>query len=221
MRSEINQAKCVVKNLSIIFSLIFVFTAAQAEVNVEADIQKLEENKDNSKLNYEQYKKNYNISKQNISVIKKSIKTLRAQKRSVSKNDRNIEKNKKALEKMKVKVISYKAKEQKKQMKEVQDIEELKALLVKMETNLNLRNLNVQEYDKKIAEIVKEKLEWDEQNQDLETLRQTIVIKESEAKKEHKNWIGKKKDYRRQMGKWKSESKIARQRLKKYKKLAN
>lgn len=199
--------------------LVGFVNTAHARTDVEASLEQLKTNTDNSKANYEQYKGNMETSSANVVETTKAIKELRDQRKQLTLNQSNIEKNKAALEKMKLKLTGHKIAEQEKLKKEEVQLGEVRALLEKLEANKRQREMNLAAYEAKIQELDKEKVEWDSQRQAAAELGKEIDMKEKEVLADREKWIEKKKGYRSEALKWYKQAQVAEQTQAKFKRL--
>ncbi len=136
-------------------------------------------------------------------------------------NQGSIEKNKAALDKMKQKIASLKVAEQEKLKKEEAQIQEVKALLEKLESNKRTREMNMAAYDAKVQEIEKEKSDWDSQRQVASELTKVIDQKEAEATTEKAKWSSKKNEYHTEALKWYKQAEKSDQAQARFKRLGD
>jgi chromosome segregation ATPase len=209
------------KKLIIIVSLLVISVSVDAKTEVKVELDKLKQNTENSEHNYKQYQTNLDIVDRNIKQADSAAKELTKLKTQLNKNAQNVDKNKAALTKLETDVKALKTKEIARISKDEQQIQELKRVLDKLETNKRNRELNVQAYDKKLAEINKERGEWDQQMSQMATLQKQIDAKKKVALDEKAKWNKKRADYSSEAKKWNKEHKKAEATYNKYSRLAN
>jgi chromosome segregation ATPase len=205
----------------ILIGLAFAFstTSAWARTDVNAQIEKLKQNAENSEANYEQYKTNMDIVNKNIEQADLALKEVRTMKTNLVKNTQNVDKNKLALQKIEQDIGVLKTKEQEKITAEDKQIAEVRAILEKLENNKRLRQANVLAYEQKIEEIKKERADWDTQVQQLASLQKQLEEKEKKAADEKSSWSAKHKDYDSETKKWKAQAQNSRETYNKHKRL--
>lgn len=194
--------------LTILLSL-FSLNVVAKEVKIDVDLDQLKTNVNNSLHNYNEYKKNLEISENNKKQTSKAIESLKKQKQDLSKSSQNVDKNKQAIEKMRLQIVDYKKNEQEKLTGDLAEINKLKDVLFQLENNKKKREINIAAYDKKLAEIEKEKQEWADQVKNLGELYKTIDQKITQIEKEKTDWDKKGQSYQKQADKWKNEHKTA------------
>lgn len=213
-----NRTKWIASGILGISSL-FCFGLASAETDVEAQLQRLKTNMENSQKNYEQYRKNLDVVSQNIKESEKAIQDLKKLKLDLSANSNKVEENKKALDKAKLQVLDLKAKEKLKLEQEGKQLAELEAVMKKLQGNMKQREINLATYDAKVGEIENEKMDWDNQKKSMAELDGKISEKEKLAQVERQKWQAKKSDYSKETAKWETTKKSSSENYAKYKRL--
>lgn len=209
------------KKLIIVLSVLTISMAVNAKTEVKVELGKLKTNAENSEHNYKQYQSNLEIVDRNIKQADSAAKELTNLKTQLQKNAKNVDKNKAALVKLETDVKTLKTKEVGRISKDEQQIQALKKILDKLEANKRNRELNVQAYDQKLAEIKKERADWNKQISQMTTLQAQIDKKKSEALGEKTKWKQKRKDYASEAKKWGKENKNAKATYNKYSRLAD
>ena len=202
-----------------LLALLALTVSAHAKTDVPGALQTLKTNDENAKANFKQYDDNANIASQNIVEVTAAIKQLRDQKTQLNGSAANLNKNLAILDKMKERLQTFSKEEQAAMKKEDVQIAQLKAALGKLEANKAKREQNVQAYGEKLAEVDKEKAEWQEQHQAFASIQKELDAKESKAMAEREKWIEKRKGYRGEAAKWEKESAAADQARVKFDKL--
>lgn len=197
-------------------TLILVPAFTFANPDVEEKMQKLKTNIENSRSNEKQYRRNHETSSKNIDEINKALDALREQRVDLRLDSKNVEKNKQALEQMKQKVLGYKKEEADKLAKEEARIKEVRALLNELETLKMGREQNMTLYDQKIADIEKEKADWDVQIKTAVEIEKEINRREQDMLNERKKWTQKKDAYKLEADKWAKQASDAEVTYKKY-----
>lgn len=208
------------KKLTVILALTLFSITTHAKTNVDVEVGKLKENAENSSHNHKQYQTNLDIVERNIKQADEAGKELDRLRTQLEKNVKNVDQNKMALGKLETDIIGFKTAEQEKTKKDDQQLAELKALMEKIENNKKQRLLNIQAYDKKLAEIKNERAQWDKQVQQMADLQKQIGQKKQTAMTEKSNWTKKRSDYSSEADKWKKESDTASKQYEKYSQLA-
>lgn len=204
---------------AILASICILSTAAYAKTDVPAALQQLKTNEANAKSNHKQYEDNAEIASKNIVEVTAAIKSLRDQKVQLTNSASNLNKNLAILEKMKERLQTFNKEEQAAMKKEEAQIAQLKATLEKLEANKAKREQNVTSYNEKIAEVDREKMEWQEQHNAFASIQKELDTKEQKALVEREKWIEKRKGYRAESAKWEKESQVAEQTRVKFDKL--
>ncbi len=204
-----------------VISLGTLTLTAQAKTDVAASMEHLKKNEENAKSNKQQYETNVDISSKNIVEVTAAIKKLREQKAQLASNSQNLDKNRAVLEKMRQKLADYSKEESALLKKEEAQIAQLRSTLEKLEANKKLREENISAYQLKIAEVEKEKSDWDSQKQAFSEIQKELNTKEAKALTERDKWLDKRKGYRGEAAKWDKEAEVAEQTRVKYEKLKN
>lgn len=205
----------------IVISVLLLALNADAKTDVSGSLQQLKSNEDNAKSNKKQYEENADIASKNIVEVTAAIKQLRDQKNQLSGNAQNLEKNRAILDKMKEKLQDYSKDETAQLKKEDMEISALRATLTKLETNKKQHEENLETYKQKIADVEKEKADWDAQKQAFVAIQKELDSKEAKAMAEREKWLDKRKGYRGEASKWEKESEVAEQNRVKFDKLKN
>jgi chromosome segregation ATPase len=194
--------------------------SAFGKTDVKAGLQQLKTNETNAKANQKQYDENSDIASKNIVEVTAAIKTLREQRAQLSSNAVNLEKNRAVLTKMEEKLKAFSKTEDVEMKREAAQIAQLRATLEKLEANQKLRQANIDAYQAKIAEVEKEKSDWDQQKQAFTAIQQELDSKEKVAMQERTKWLDKRKGYRSEGDKWKKAAEVAEQHRVKFDRLA-
>jgi len=203
----------------ILSGLVAGSSAAFAKTDVKAAMQQLKTNEENAKANYKQYDENSDVASQNIVEATNAVKSVREQRAQLINNAQNLEKNLAILAKMRERLSGYKNDEALLMKKEEQQAQALRAQLERLEANRMKREQNITAYDAKIAEVDKEKADWDQQKSAFTSIHKELDGKEQKALGEREKWIEKRKGYRGEAAKWEKESQVAEQQRVKYEKL--
>lgn len=199
--------------------LALVSFAAFAKTDVKAGIETLKTNEANAKANQKQYEENSEVASKNIVEVTAAIKTLREQRTQLNGNAQNLEKNRAILAKMEEKLKEFAKGEETEMKREAAQIVQLQAALDKLTANQKTRQSNLETYQQKLAEVEKEKADWDSQKQAFVAIQKEIDGKETKALAEREKWLEKRKGYRGEADKWKKESEIAENHRVKFDKL--
>lgn len=205
--------------LTALIALTTVSMSATAKTDVNGALTQLKTNEENAKSNYKQYEDNAEIASKNIVEVTAAIKQLRDQKAQLNSSAANLNKNLAILDKMKERLQTFSKEEQTAMKKEDAQIAALKASLEKLEANKAKREQNISSYAEKIAEVDKEKTDWQEQHQAFASIQKELDTKETKALAEREKWIEKRKGYRGESAKWEKESQVAEQARVKFDKL--
>jgi len=205
--------------LTALIALTTVSISATAKTDVNGALTQLKTNEENAKSNYKQYEDNAEIASKNIVEVTAAIKQLRDQKAQLNSSAANLNKNLAILDKMKERLQTFSKEEQTAMKKEDAQIAALKASLEKLEANKAKREQNISSYAEKIAEVDKEKTDWQEQHQAFASIQKELDTKETKALAEREKWIEKRKGYRGESAKWEKESQVAEQARVKFDKL--
>ncbi len=206
-------------HLITLIALTAMSFAASAKTDVPGALGQLKTNEDNAKSNFKQYEDNAEIASKNIVEVTAAIKALRDQKNQLTSSAANLNKNLAILEKMKERLQTFNKEEQTAMKKEESQIAQLKNQLEKLEANKAKREQNIVSYGEKIAEVDKEKTDWQEQHQAFASIQKELDVKEAKAMTEREKWIEKRKGYRGESAKWEKESQVAEQARVKFDKL--
>lgn len=206
-------------NKILLLSAVFATSTALARTDVQGALQQLKTNENNAKANQKQYEENADIASKNIVEVTQAIKHLRDQKGKLNANSTNLNKNKAILDAMKTKLQQFKNQETAQMAKETAQINQLKAVLEKLEANRMKREQNVKAYDDKIAEVEKERGEWNQQKEAFAAIQKELESKEKRAIAEREKWLNKRKGYRAEANKWGKEAQVAEQNRVKFDKL--
>lgn len=193
--------------------------SAHAKTDVAGTVQQLKTNEENAKANHKQYQANTEISTKNIGEVNEALKQIRNQRTQLTSNAQNLEKNRAVLEKMKLKLQEFKNDEAAQMKREDTQIAQLRKTLEVLEANKAKREQNMTTYDEKIAEVEKEKADWDGQKAVFTTLNQELDKKEKTALAERQRWIEKRDGYKAEADKWSKEAKVAEETRVKFDKL--
>lgn len=194
--------------------------SADEKAQIRESIDQLKINAENSQSNLEQYKKNMETVKTNLGEVDKALKNLRSMRKQVLENSKKAELNKADLDRQKLVLAGYIKKEDEKKMGEQKQIEALQKKIADLQKNQLKRDENVANYNLKMQEIEREKLEWDEQKKNSEEIVSQISAKEKIASDERTRWAQKDDSYTKEVEKWNREAKFADSNYRKYKKLA-
>jgi len=88
-----------------------------------------------------------------------------------------------------------------------------------LEENQRRRRSNIQAYTEKILEVQKESSAWSRQKEGADELIKAISTKEKDAEIEKGRWLSKLASYKKEITKWKKESKKAESQYRFFKKL--
>ncbi len=202
-----------------LLSLLLICGSAVGKTDTAATMQQLKTNEENAKANHKQYETNADISSKNISAVNEAIKQVRTQRTQLTSNAQNLEKNRAILDKMKLKLQEFKKEEITQAAKEESQIQQLRKVLETLEANKMKRDQNIQAYDQKIAEVDREKADWDSQKTVFASLQAEIDKKEKTAVTERDRWIERRNGYRQEADKWGREAKVAEETRVKFDKL--
>lgn len=208
------------KHIAILPVLIWAFSA-EAKTDVTGALEQVKANEVNAKSNKKQYEENVDIASKNIAEVTTAIKQLHDQKIQLVSNAQNLEKNRAIVEKMKEKLAEHSKEETALLKKEDAQIAQLKVTLEKLEANKKQREDNIVAYQQKIADVDKEKAEWDSQKQTFVQIQKELDTKEATAVTEREKWLQKRKGYQTEATKWEKESEVAEQNRVKFDKLKN
>jgi chromosome segregation ATPase len=206
-------------NKTILVTIAMLAVSAHAKTDVGATVQQLKTNEENAKANLKQYQVNTDISSKNIAEVNEALKQIRGQRTQLTSNAQNLEKNRAILDKMKVKLQEFKNDEAAQLKREDAQIAQLRKTLEVLEANKAKREQNMTTYDAKIAEVEKEKGDWDGQKAVFTTLSQELDKKEKTALAERQRWIEKRDGYKTEADKWSKEAKVAEETRVKFDKL--
>lgn len=200
-------------------TVALITVSAHAKTDVAGTVQQLKTNEENAKANHKQYQANTEISTKNIGEVNEALKQIRTQRTQLTSNAQNLEKNRAVLEKMKLKLQEFKNDEAAQMKREDTQIAQLRKTLEVLEANKAKREQNMTTYDEKIAEVEKEKADWDGQKAVFTTLNQELDKKEKTALAERQRWIEKHDGYKAEADKWSKEAKLAEETRVKFDKL--
>lgn len=200
-------------------TVALITVSAHAKTDVAGTVQQLKTNEENAKANHKQYQANTEISTKNIGEVNEALKQIRTQRTQLTSNAQNLEKNRAVLEKMKLKLQEFKNDEAAQMKREDTQIAQLRKTLEVLEANKAKREQNMTTYDEKIAEVEKEKADWDGQKAVFTTLNQELDKKEKTALAERQRWIEKRDGYKAEADKWSKEAKLAEETRVKFDKL--
>ena len=206
---------------ALLITTLLLSVPAGAKTDVKGALEQLKTNEENAKSNFKQYDANAEIASQNIVEVTNAIKALREQRTQLGANAQNLEKNRAILDAVKLKLDGFK-KEELAQMKREETLTaQLKAQLEKLEANKTKRQQNVDAYAQKMADVDKERADWDQQKQTFAGVQKEIDQKEQKALAEREKWLEKRKGYRGEATKWDKEAKTAEETRVKYDRLAD
>lgn len=192
-----------------VLPVLMAATAAFAKTDVQSTLQQLKVNEENAKANLKQYETNAEISNKNIGEVSEALKQIKTQRQQLVSNAQNLEKNRAMLDKMKMKLAEYKKDEQMQLAKEDSQIQQLRKVLEVLESNRMKREQNMLAYDQKMAEIEKEKADWDSQKNVFATLQAELDKKEKTAAAERARWVERRNGYKLEADKWSREARLA------------
>lgn len=208
------------KAVTLIFASSFAITS-NADDKIDAKIQQLKVNYENSEHNHKEYKKNLNIVENNIKEIEKVSKDLKSSREEIKNQLMNSEKNKQLLVKQKDELKNFVVVEEQDLKKEQEAIDKLKTKIADLEKNQEKRRLNIATYNEKMKEIDVEVNDWDSQLKKIAELDQYLVQRQTEANNDRKNWDEKLKTYSSEEKKWNDQYTNNKMLYKKYEKLSN
>ncbi len=208
-------------SLCLIFGLLSTAPLSQADTSAAGGMGQLKTNSDNSEHNMKQYQANAQISQENVREISRAIIELDKTERQLMDNHANLEKNKEILKGVKEKISGFKSEEEEKMLAEKKQLEELLALVKKIQANQDRRQENIKAYELRMAEIDQEILDWDNQNRSMQQLKKQIAEKRIEAVKERSNWQSKRESYLAEAKKWQDELDSHRKTFQEYRHLMN
>lgn len=182
---------------------------AHAATDVVSSVAKLKTNEENAKENLKQYQANAEIASKNVKEADAAIAQLRDQKKKLINSGGNVEKNRLALEQVQKRIEGYRNQEAEAMKKEDAHIAKLKEMVSKLETNKVQREKNIAEYDAKIAEIDRERKNWQNSQNEVAALKKEIEDKEARAVAERDKWNSKKKEYQTEATKWEKQARHA------------
>lgn len=194
---------------SILMAVAICLSTQAHGKSVESQVEQLKANSENAESNFKQYQENHEIAKSNVETTQKAIQDLDTQRAQLQKNVQNIDGNKAALQKMREHVVGLQTKEREAAKTDETRIEEVKALLTRLEASKRGHETNIATYENKLAEMDQEKAGWDQQKSAVADLTAAIDTKKTEAVTAQKTWKEKAKTYGEQITRWKSESEKA------------
>jgi chromosome segregation ATPase len=193
-------------NVLTIFVCIVGFAGALRAESVDSRMERLKLNADNSEANHKAYAENSEIAKANVATAEQALKDLEAQRAQLLKNVDNIDGNKAALQKMRDHVVDLQKRERESLREDDKRLAELQDLVRRLQAAKKAREVNVDTYDKKLAEMDQEKSGWDQQKSAVAELTQALEAKKTEAEQAKKTWESKGKTYAEQAARWRSEA---------------
>jgi chromosome segregation ATPase len=190
--------------------LIVIFALqASAKTNVDAKVEQLKENTQNSKTNLKQYEDNLKIVEENLAENQKAIKALQVQRTGLQKQSQETAKGKVGVESAKKQLTGYIANEQRSLETEKKQIADIERTLAQLKANAATREQNIAEYNAKLSNIDGEMAAWADKNQSITELEKEITAKEKQAIADQAALRAKKSTYEDEIVKWKKQVRVS------------
>ena len=209
------------KHLTLKIAVLLSSSMAFAGTDIGGTVEKLKVNEQNAKDNAKQYQANIEIAAKNLKEADAAIAQLRDQKQKLLTNGGSLEKNRAGLDSVQKRLEGFRYSETDQLKREDAQVAKLKDLLQKLESNKQQREKNIADYDLKIADLDKDRKNWQTSQSESAALKREIEDKEARAVAEREKWAAKKKGYQAEATKWEKQARTATDTRAKVEKLAN
>lgn len=195
-----------VMNKTMMLGLMITMAApAFAGTTAKEGMEKIKTNFSNSKTNLGEYQRNLKTVDKNIGEIQKAKTQVDEQRKAVGLQ---VEENKKSL----VKVTSQEkeiqtliADEKTKKASEEKKLQELQAMVLKLQENIGKRDANLADYDLQMNALQEEKRVWTSRGDQIKQQGDLVNQRTSALTKNENDWKNKKKGYEGEVGRWSKE----------------
>lgn len=212
-----------VSRLRLISCLVFASTVVSLAVNAKTDVaakqEQLKENVSAAKSNLAQYESNLRVVTQNISEVRKAIKTLKGQSAALAQKETKSGSDQKALAQVKNQVEGFLAQERTLKDMELRQMEELKALLARLEANQVQRDQNIAAYQEQLTKLGGDGALVQGRAEVITELKTQLSAKSELAETELKELLAKKSEYEVEIEKWKKQVRISERAAQNFSKL--
>jgi len=195
---------------SLALGILFIFTSAQAKVDIDYKLDLLDKNVKNAEENFERFKENLAISVKNFNEATRTVNELRNLKKQAIMDKKRSNANTLTYASVMEKYNEFIAQEQSNILKEVEAVTKIEELLAKVRLNTEKRKELILNYNKEI-ELTQQEIEnWRTKEREVASVIQDIDKREVGALEERKVWDDKKQAYKSEAKKWSQEVKEAK-----------
>jgi chromosome segregation ATPase len=180
-------------------------SAAIAKTDVSAKVAQLKENTEASRANLKQYEDAIKVVDTNLAEADKALAAIEQQKRALKDQATSSQSGKAAIESNKLKLAALIQSEQKKVDFETQQINELKATLAKLESNVQKRQSNIAAYREKVVKSDSQLASWSDHARSSQELDSALDNRAAQVRADQAQLKSKKAVYAAEIAKWKKE----------------
>ena len=200
----------IIMKHSLALGILFIFTSAQAKVDIDYKLDLLDKNVKNAEENFERFKENLAISVKNFNEATRTVNELRNLKKQAIMDKKRSNANTLTYASVMEKYNEFIAQEQSNILKEVEAVTKIEELLAKVRLNTEKRKELILNYNKEI-ELTQQEIEnWRTKEREVASVIQDIDKREVGALEERKVWDDKKQAYKSEAKKWSQEVKEAK-----------
>ena len=176
-----------------------------AKSTAQDGLSRIKENLDNAKANLDEYKKNLKIVDGNIQEVAKAKSKVEEEKKQVSSQVKENTTNQQRLQKSEVDINKLTKDEETKSALEDKKIQELQAMIAKIQENKTKREQNLQAYKVQQTQLSEEKKVWDQRGTSLKDQEKQVNDRLKALAGQEAEWRNKKRGYEGEVSRWQKE----------------
>lgn len=189
----------------LIGSSLLVAPASYAGTTAQEGLDKIKNNLNNSKSNLGEYQKNLKTVEKNIGEIQKAKAQVDEQRKTVTAQT---EENNKSLGKISTQekeLGALIADEKTKKALEEKKLQELQAVILKLQENITKRDSNIADYELQMGQLQEEKKVWASRGEQIKQQGDLVSQRTNSLSKTEGDWKNKKKGYEGEVNRWGKE----------------